>query len=77
MKLENCNTKSEYIKYILENSKYVKDIDTAVPLEISKFININGIEGYFATIYYNDECGNVVRYSDVISLATTVSKGEL
>jgi hypothetical protein len=74
MKLENCSTKGEYIKYILENSDYIRDIDVAVPTEILKYLVLNGVEGFWVTVYYGEDGGNVVRYCDVVSLATMVSK---
>ena len=72
--LIKCNTKGEYIDYILKNSKYIRDIDTAIENNILSQLNLNGVEGYFATIYYNEEASNAVRVSDVISLAVLVSK---
>ena len=75
--LKKCQTKGEYINYILKNSKEIKDIDSAIPIETQMELTLLGVEGFFATVYYSEANDYVIRISDVISLATLVSKKEL
>jgi len=72
MKLSDCEIKSDYISYALKYSKKIKDIDTAIPLAVQRNLSENGIEGLFVTVYYKE---SGIRFADIVSLATLISKG--
>ncbi len=70
----NCETKGDYIKFCEKYCNEIKEIDTAVPDEIISKLTINGIEGFWVSVYYTDEANSIVRYCDVVSLATMILK---